>query len=221
MVRSRSARAHGDVLDAALALFAERGIDATSMDAIAEASGVSKATIYKHWPDKDALCLEVLARAFGGDPASRQAQTGDLRADLIAALGQAPPADAADVRMRLMPHLLAYATRNPAFAKAWQSRVFEPPRENLARVLKGYVAQGRLRRGLSVELALAQLLGPIMYGQLLRRINIEPPPHLAERVVETFLKSHGSESSADAKGRRAGDAAGARGGVRSSPTRRR
>ena len=37
-------------------LFSERGIDATSMDAIAETSGVSKATIYKHWQDKDALC---------------------------------------------------------------------------------------------------------------------------------------------------------------------
>jgi AcrR family transcriptional regulator len=34
-----------------LALFGERGIDAASMDAIAEKSGVSKATIYKHWQD--------------------------------------------------------------------------------------------------------------------------------------------------------------------------
>jgi len=33
-------------VDAAVLLFSERGIDATSMDAIAEASGVSKATIY-------------------------------------------------------------------------------------------------------------------------------------------------------------------------------
>ena len=48
MPRTRSADAHRKVLDAALELFAERGIDATSMDAIAEASGVSKATIYKH-----------------------------------------------------------------------------------------------------------------------------------------------------------------------------
>ena len=61
MPRSRSTRAHQQVLDAALKLFARRGIDPTSMDAIAAASGVSKATIYKHWRDKDALCLEALA----------------------------------------------------------------------------------------------------------------------------------------------------------------
>src|SRR5882762_8337831 len=62
MPRVRSARAHEQVLSAAQELFSERGIDGASMDAIAETSGVSKATIYKHWPDKDALCLEVLYR---------------------------------------------------------------------------------------------------------------------------------------------------------------
>ena len=62
MGRPRSAEAHTKVLLAAVHLFAEQGIEATSMDSIAEASGVSKATIYKHWQDKDALCLEVGAR---------------------------------------------------------------------------------------------------------------------------------------------------------------
>ena len=44
---------------------AERGIESTSMDAIAEASGVSKATIYNHWADKEALLLEVMADLHG------------------------------------------------------------------------------------------------------------------------------------------------------------
>src|SRR6516164_2146178 len=54
MARSRSTEAHDKVLRAALGLFGERGIDATSMDAIAQASGVSKATIYNHWADEEA-----------------------------------------------------------------------------------------------------------------------------------------------------------------------
>ena len=56
------------MLDAAARLFADHGIDATSMDAIAEASSVSKATIYKHWPDKGALCLEVMSSLHGPEP---------------------------------------------------------------------------------------------------------------------------------------------------------
>lgn len=38
-------KAHAKVVRAALDLFGERGIEATSMGAIAQASGVSKATI--------------------------------------------------------------------------------------------------------------------------------------------------------------------------------
>ena len=67
MGRPRSASAHRLVLDAAANLFSDRGIDATSMDGIAAASGVSKATIYKHWPDKEKLALEVLSYVHGLD----------------------------------------------------------------------------------------------------------------------------------------------------------
>jgi AcrR family transcriptional regulator len=53
------------VLRAALELFGERGIDATSMDAIAQTSGVSKATIYNHWPNKEALLMDVMLMVNG------------------------------------------------------------------------------------------------------------------------------------------------------------
>jgi AcrR family transcriptional regulator len=89
--RPRSARAHDQVLEAAVKLFAARGIDATSMDAIAESSGVSKATIYKHWPDKDALCVEVMAHIHGPDKSLRVLESDDVRADLVAVLNHQPP----------------------------------------------------------------------------------------------------------------------------------
>src|ERR1700710_1853744 len=93
MARPRSAQAHTKVLNAAVELFSERGIDATSMDAIAETSGVSKATIYKHWPDKDNLCLEVLSYLHGLDEEPPVFNSGDYRADLIAQLQYQPAAD--------------------------------------------------------------------------------------------------------------------------------
>src|SRR6185295_14852761 len=90
MARPRSERAHVDVLDAALALFTEQGIEATSMDGIAAASGVSKATIYKHWPDKDALTVEVMARLHGRETLPPDPDSGSLRADLIQVLDVEP-----------------------------------------------------------------------------------------------------------------------------------
>ncbi len=189
MVRPRSVRAHDDVLTAALQLFSERGIDATSMDAIAEASGVSKATIYKHWPDKDALCLEVLGRC-GAEISVVDVDTGGLRSDLLAILSQRPSERQADVRLRLMPHLMAHAARNPAFAKVWQSRFLDPPRTELKRAFTRAIERGELPRTLNVDLAIALLLGPMLYGHLRRRMNEHVPDNLVELVVDSFLRCY-------------------------------
>jgi AcrR family transcriptional regulator len=190
MARQRSARAHADVLTAAMELIARRGVVATSMDAIAEASGVSKATMYRHWPDKDALCLEMLAQLHANDPAGRPAASGDVRDAIVALLDHRPAPQYSALRMRLMPHFVAYAASNPAFGKAWRSRVFDPPRRQLARLLERGVSDGLLPPTLDRDLAIVLLLGPMMYGHLLTRIGSEPPRNLAGRVVDAFWKAH-------------------------------
>jgi AcrR family transcriptional regulator len=191
MARPRSARAHNNVLDAALRLFADRGIDATSMDAIAEASGVSKATIYKHWPDKDALCLEAMMHVLGRDLPPPDFNSGDLRADLLSVLSHQPPEQHTELRARLMPQLMAYGVRNPPFGKAWRARVLEPPRVQLTRVLERAVATGRLPRTMEIDVAIALLFGPMMYGYVQTLIDRSEPPRLRELVVEAFLRSYG------------------------------
>jgi AcrR family transcriptional regulator len=190
MTRPRSAHAHGQVLDAALKLFAARGIDATSMDAIAEESGVSKATIYNHWADKDALCLEAMAYLLGQDQPRPVFDSGDVRADLIALLSYQPPRQHSDLRMRIMPHLWAYAARNPTFGEAWRQRVFDPPRAQVAQLLERGIARGQLPRSLDRALALALLLGPLLYCRMLERIQGEVPQDLPEHVVDVFWKAH-------------------------------
>ena len=191
-MRPRSERAHNEVLNAASRLFAERGIDATSMDAIAAASGVSKATIYKHWPDKDALCLEVLSRIHGHDEASPYRLTGDLRSDLLAVLTHEPPAQFAQVRSRITPHLVSYGVRNPAFGKAWRLRVLEPPRTQLAALLRHARAQGLLSKSVDIDVAMAMLLGPLFYRHIMGMVDRPIPSNLPQAVVDAFLRSQTS-----------------------------
>ncbi|MCC6800059.1 MAG: TetR/AcrR family transcriptional regulator [Anaerolineae bacterium] len=50
------------ILDALQALSAERGFSAVTMDALAEAVGISKATLYQHFDSKDALLAALLAQ---------------------------------------------------------------------------------------------------------------------------------------------------------------
>src|SRR5215831_13772540 len=92
MPRARSESAHQKVIHAALELVAERGMEATSMDAIAARSGVSKATIYKHWADKDALLLEVIASIHGLHTRPKF-DSGNTRADIVAVLSYQPKDD--------------------------------------------------------------------------------------------------------------------------------
>lgn len=51
------------ILETGWAMFLARGYEATSMEAIATASGVSRVTVYKHFPDKAALFREAVLRA--------------------------------------------------------------------------------------------------------------------------------------------------------------
>jgi AcrR family transcriptional regulator len=50
-----------EILDAALACFAERGYDATRVRHIAERAGVSEAALYRHQPSKEAVAQTLFA----------------------------------------------------------------------------------------------------------------------------------------------------------------
>jgi AcrR family transcriptional regulator len=63
--RRRIARADREqqILDAALAVFSERGYQNASMDVVAERVGVTKPVLYTHFGSKDGLLLACIARA--------------------------------------------------------------------------------------------------------------------------------------------------------------
>ena len=71
-------RKRAAILAAAVAEFRASGFDATSMDRVAATAGVSKRTVYNHFPSKDALFLQIL-----GDMMARGSDALDLpyRAD--------------------------------------------------------------------------------------------------------------------------------------------
>ena len=56
----KSKREH--IIQTALPLFLENGFKGTSIDTVVKASGVSKPTVYNHFPDKSALLHAVLGR---------------------------------------------------------------------------------------------------------------------------------------------------------------
>lgn len=194
MARPRSITSHRKVLEAALNLFAERGIDLTSMDAIAEASGVSKATIYKHWRDKDTLCLEALSYLHGADEEAPLFDSGDQRADLIAQLNYQPAAHRKEMKERIMPHMIAYSARNRAFGDQWRARVLEKPRAQLRDMIKRGIQRGKLVKSLDPEVGIALLIGPMLYRHIfVNRFGGKLPANLATHVADAFLAAYGAK----------------------------
>jgi AcrR family transcriptional regulator len=193
MARQRSSRAHEQVIDAAIQLFAERGIDRTSMDAIAETSGVSKATIYKHWADKEALLLEVMIRISGLKERPRF-NSGNPRNDLIAVLSYRPPEGRDERGQRIMPHLIAYSAHNQQFGKTWRETVMEPPRREIKQILKRAKENGDLAPDLDIDLGPALLLGPMLYNKIFGSADCRDNKKLARRVVESFWRSFASQA---------------------------
>jgi AcrR family transcriptional regulator len=188
MARQKSERAHSQVIEAAVALFAERGIEASSMDAIARASGVSKATIYRHWPDKDALVLEVLVYLHGLDKPLPVFDSGDFRTDLTAQLEYDPAEARKEMRERILPHLMAYASHNLVFGAAWRTRVLTPVRVALSDMMERGKQRGQLKPELNAEVGLALLLGPLIYRNVvIAKQGGKKIPGMEKIVAESFL----------------------------------
>lgn len=190
MARSRSSEAHDKVLRAALALFAERGIDATSMDAIAQASGVSKATIYNHWADKEKLLMEVMEMIHGLDREPEDVDTGDILRDLTYVLTRRPPDEFEAVRTRLMPAMIAYSAVHHEFGKAWRHRVMEPARQCIRRILRNGMSRGSLRQDLDIEVAISLLLGPVLYTHIFQKDHSPKAPDIGPQAAEAFWRAH-------------------------------
>lgn len=72
---ARSEAINADILNAARDHFLSLGFDATPMEAVAAAAGISKGTLYSRYPTKEALLQAVVAdrlEAWGAEAGARQ-----------------------------------------------------------------------------------------------------------------------------------------------------
>jgi len=191
MARPRSAAAHRKVLDSAAGLFAQNGIDATSMDSISRASGVSKATIYKHWKDKEDLLLDVLKHVNGLNERPNFV-TGDTRRDIVAVLTYQSHENRL-LREQLTPHVVAYSASRAEFGLIWRNTILDPPRRELRAILAQAAERGEIKPDLDLEVVLALLLGPMLYSFVLYgKTWAGPREELAASVADAFLRAFGT-----------------------------
>src|SRR5215470_765726 len=181
--RPRSARADEAIIEAVLDLLAEgSGIEGLSIEAVAARAGVGKATIYRRWPNKEALVIDAIGEIKGALPVL----SGEsIREDLLALLR--PIGAASDTRVgRIMPCLIPEIQRNEELYRRYQG-IVAPRREKVREVLRGGMSSGELRPDLDVEVTVALLLSPMIVQTVLKLQPDLDITKLPDQIVDALL----------------------------------
>ncbi len=162
----RSERARTAILEATRELVAGVGYANTTIDGIASRAGVGKQTIYRWWPSKSAVVLEMWVPLI--HPRIGFADTGDLAADIKAQLRTvidlaADPEFAPSLRA-----LVAESQYDEALAGQLVDQIFGPRTEACKERLRSAQAAGQLRTDVDLDLVVDLLYGGFYHRFLLR-----------------------------------------------------
>ena len=173
--RPRSEEARTAVLVAARDLFEEEGYSAATIEAIAARSGVAKTTIYRWWPNRAALMVEVLLQIVDqtAPPPSGPDPMRALRTELhrVARAAGALPG-------RLLQALLSEAQHDLEVRDALRKGLFDPRGVASAEMIRRAQKSGALRKSVPPLVATDLFFGPLFYRKLIRH----------EPVTDAFLK---------------------------------
>jgi AcrR family transcriptional regulator len=182
--RPRSAEAHRAILDAALGLFVEQGLEAMSMEGIASRAGVGKATIYRRWSSKEDLIVDAIDElVFQVEPPD----TGSVRDDLVEVLVTIQTIMTSHPAGEIFPRMAAHVAGGTPLGRTYLDRVIQPRFVVLREIIGRGVERGELPPDVDPDLLRALLLGPVLMWKLMQRLKRQGARERAERIVDTVL----------------------------------
>ena len=164
MGRPRSEKTKKAILDAAYELLLENGFPSMTVEGIAEKAGVSKATIYKWWPNKAAVVLDGFFAAK--ELLLEVPDTGSAKEDLILQADHLA-AFLTSPKGRVITELIAEGQSDEKVAKEYRDRYFNPRRLISKHILERGMERGEFRQNLDLELSIDLIFAPLFYRLLI------------------------------------------------------
>ena len=139
----------GEILDAALQVFAEKGFAAARMDDIAARAGVTKGTIYLYFPSKEEVFKSLARESVGATISAAALQAGkfDGSAREFLTMFLTIVADMIQHSDRVvLPKIIFAESGNfPELARFWRTEVIDKGMAMLTGVIAKGIARGELR----------------------------------------------------------------------------
>jgi AcrR family transcriptional regulator len=158
--RPRSERSRAAVLRATSDLVHEVGLRAMTTDEIAGRSGVSKATIYKWWPNKYAVAVEAFLSEMAVDAADPDA--GSAREDFRIAL-RGLMHFFTGLSGRAFAQLIGEAQFDPQVGAELRDHLIGSRRKLVRAIWDRGVARGELRPEVDPEVVIDLVFAPAIY----------------------------------------------------------
>ncbi len=180
----------GELLEAALALFVEKGFAATRVDEVAARAGVSKGTLFLYYPSKEelfkAVIHETLAGRFDEWNAEFEVFTGSsaelVRYSLHSWWERIGMTQASGITKLV----LSEAGTFPDVAAYYQQTVIHPGHSLLKRVLQRGVDSGEFRP-MNLDLAVYSLIAPMIFLLTWKHSMAPCSPPGAQIEPEAFI----------------------------------
>ncbi len=181
--KPRSLRVHDAALRAAVDLLAEGGLPAATMDAVVARSGVSKATLYKHWPSRTALAAEAFGRRMAD--AVPLPDTGSARGDLTEQVRRVS-AFCASADGRVYAQLLAACVTDPCAGAYFRRFFLQARREAVAELWRRAARRGETAPGIDADTATDVLFGALVFRLMAGHVALTEPE--ADRIAAAALR---------------------------------
>ena len=182
----RVARTREAVLKAGRELLDAEGPDAVTHLRIGEATGIARTTIYRHWPDHEALLAAVLSDT-GSAPDGPD--TGEVRGDLHLYLDQLRAGVGRRREHAGMTELVARSEGDRTFADLRRARI-ERRLGPLRDILTRGIERGELVADLDVDEVTIDFVAPVFFRRFFlgERLSDER----IDTMVDDFLTRHGT-----------------------------
>lgn len=183
--RPRSEAVERSIIEGVMQLL-EEGVPLAdiSIERVARTARVGKATIYRRWPGKEELFVDVMRAMEPPDPELPGTSTRD---DLVALLEALRRRGLANRSSAFLHNVQAQMKSSPKLWAAYHATVVEPRRKLGVDLLRRGQQNGEVRPDVDVT-----LMNDLFVGAMLVRTVLRPdgdlPEGLSEEIVDTLLE---------------------------------